>query len=237
MTQPGASFPPLQGEGVRAADGWGSAASPRLLRPGIAGPCGRVLARQRFSLPYKGRVSAQRTGGVQQHFVAPSGPAGPDHLPLAGEEKRRPCFPAFSREHVRAADRLGFDGVAVRPGNKSAVKAARRLRDSMTETEVILWSRLRMLRAYGLHFRRQAPRDGYILDFLCLKARLIIEVDGEQHHLGNRLARDELRDSHFGAAGFLTLRFSNREIRKNLDAVMDQIIDAASGRLLQGARP
>ena len=82
-----------------------------------------------------------------------------------------------------------------------------------------------------MHFRRQAPRDGYVLDFLCLKAKLIIELDGEQHHVGKAVARDRRRDARFAASGFLTLRFSNHEVRKNLNAVMDQIIDAARSRL------
>ncbi len=55
------------------------------------------------------------------------------------------------------------------------------LRASMSEAEVILWSRLKRLREQGYHFRRQAPFRGYFLDFVCYARRLVVEVDGGQH--------------------------------------------------------
>jgi very-short-patch-repair endonuclease len=101
---------------------------------------------------------------------------------------------------------------------------ARQLRKNMTPQEVKLWVRLRAMNADGFHFRRQAPVDGYILDFAEFSRRLIIEVDGGQHNDGVQLLRDQKRDAHFRRAGFEVLRFWNRDIDFEMDGVMDHIL-------------
>lgn len=93
----------------------------------------------------------------------------------------------------------------------------------MTPQEVKLWVRLRQLRGQGFHFRRQSPWDGYILDFVCVRRGLIVEVDGDQHGTDSGAARDLRRDGHFTDQGFRTLRFWNREVDSNLDGVIDTI--------------
>ena len=60
-------------------------------------------------------------------------------------------------------------------------KFARKLRQSSTDAEKLLWQTLRNRRLNGLKFRRQHPIDTYIADFCCLEKRLIIEVDGDYH--------------------------------------------------------
>ena len=109
-----------------------------------------------------------------------------------------------------------------------ANERARALRKAMTPQEVKLWVHLRQLRPQGLHFRRQAPLEGYILDFVCFKHRLIVEVDGGQHGEEAGIAHDRKRDAHFAALGFLTLRFWNADIDKNLDGVVDTIFSHAA---------
>ncbi|HVY19103.1 MAG TPA: DUF559 domain-containing protein [Bauldia sp.] len=100
---------------------------------------------------------------------------------------------------------------------------ARRLRKMMTPQEVMLWVHLRALRSErGIHFRRQVPRLGYVLDFACLRASLVVEVD-VGHHGG---PRDELRDRRLRDAGFRVLRVWNNDVEQNLDGVMDAIISA-----------
>jgi very-short-patch-repair endonuclease len=74
---------------------------------------------------------------------------------------------------------------------------ARRLRKTMTPQEVKLWVHLRSWKNRGYHFRRQCPRDGYILDFACLPKQLIVEVDGGQHNSDQQLIKDKVRDDHF----------------------------------------
>lgn len=73
----------------------------------------------------------------------------------------------------------------------------------------------------GLSFRRQYPLDGFILDFVCFRPKLIIEVDGGQH---SGSEADGVRDAHFAAAGFLVLRFWNNEVERNLDGVCGHIL-------------
>src|SRR5579884_3127248 len=101
--------------------------------------------------------------------------------------------------------------------------AARRLRKTMTPQEVKLWVHLRSWRSRGYHFRRQRPRDGYILDFVCLSSRPIIEVDGGQHNDGPQLTKDKARDEHFRKLGLKVLRFWNSDIDKNLSGVLEVI--------------
>jgi very-short-patch-repair endonuclease len=106
---------------------------------------------------------------------------------------------------------------------------ARKLRKTMTPQEVKLWVRLRELRQQGYHFRRQAPKGRYIVDFLCLRSRLIVEVDGAQHGFDGHVSHDAKRDSYFADRGFRTLRFWNNEINQNLDGVVETIWNALQG--------
>jgi very-short-patch-repair endonuclease len=104
-----------------------------------------------------------------------------------------------------------------------ANERARQLRKSMTPQEVKLWVQLRSWRSRGFHFRRQAPRGGYILDFVCLRERLVVEVDGGQHGAGGQVTRDGVRDDYFAMRGFKVLRFWNNDIDRNLAGVLDCI--------------
>jgi very-short-patch-repair endonuclease len=108
-----------------------------------------------------------------------------------------------------------------------ANERARALRKTMTPQEVKLWVHLRRLRPQGLHFRRQPPLEGYILDFVCFKHRLIVEVDGSQHGEAAGLAHDAKRDAHFAAQGFHTLRVWNHEVDANIESVVETIIARA----------
>jgi len=104
-----------------------------------------------------------------------------------------------------------------------ANEIARRLRKTMTPQEVKLWVHLRSWRKRGFHFRRQSPRAGYIVDFVCMKQKLIVEVDGGQHNFDDHAARDRSRDRRFLCAGFRVLRFWNNEVDRNLDGVLTAI--------------
>jgi very-short-patch-repair endonuclease len=104
-----------------------------------------------------------------------------------------------------------------------ANEIARRLRKTMTPQEVKLWVHLRGWRDRGFHFRRQSPRSGHIVDFVCLKQRLVIEVDGGQHALDPQRVLDETRDQTFSEMGFRILRFWNSEIDSNLSGVLERI--------------
>lgn len=111
-----------------------------------------------------------------------------------------------------------------------ANETARHLRKTMTPQEVRLWVQLRALKDQGFHFRRQVPREGFIVDFACLKLRLIIEIDGAQHGELDHLTRDAARDAKLTAAGFRVLRFWNNEVNENLNAVVETIYREAEAR-------
>jgi lysyl-tRNA synthetase class 2 len=104
------------------------------------------------------------------------------------------------------------------------VTIARELRRNQTDAERKLWFRLRDRRLAGLKFRRQMPLCGYVVDFCCESARLIIEVDGGQH-VGT--ADEDLnRTMDLEAMGYLVLRFWNNDVLKNTDGVVESILDA-----------
>ncbi|MDR3374802.1 MAG: endonuclease domain-containing protein [Ancalomicrobiaceae bacterium] len=96
----------------------------------------------------------------------------------------------------------------------------------MTDAEVRLWARLRAGRFCQVKFRRQVPIGPYIADFACLEARLVVELDGEQHGFDSNLVRDRHRDAFIRAQGFTTMRFWNSEIGGRIDAVLDEIFAA-----------
>ena len=92
----------------------------------------------------------------------------------------------------------------------------------MSPAEVALWNQLRQ-RPLGLKFRRQHPVGPYSGDFYCASAKLIIEVDGEAHNMGDRPARDERRDEYLGKLGYMTLRIPARDVFRNSSAAADPL--------------
>lgn len=101
---------------------------------------------------------------------------------------------------------------------------ARGMRKDATKAENLLWQALRRDQLEGLTFRRQYPLDGYILDFVCFRPKLIVEVDGAQHADSTS---DTGRDAHFRRNGFAVLRFWNDDVIGNIDGVCREILAAA----------
>ena len=104
------------------------------------------------------------------------------------------------------------------------VGKARSLRASQTDAEQILWHRLRNRRLHGWRFRRQHEIDLFIVDFVCPDAALIVELDGGQH--GEQLIYDEARTRKLQDLGYRVLRFWNNDVLKNLDSVLEVIVEA-----------
>jgi very-short-patch-repair endonuclease len=105
----------------------------------------------------------------------------------------------------------------------------RALRRNMTDAERRLWSILRGRQIEGLKFRRQQPFENYILDFVCLEEKIVIEVDGGQHQ--ERLREDSVRTKALENAGFRVIRFWNHEVLQEFEAVAEQILQAVSRKL------
>nr|WP_314900209.1 DUF559 domain-containing protein [uncultured Deefgea sp.] len=97
---------------------------------------------------------------------------------------------------------------------------ARELRHKATEAEKLLWHRLRADQV-GHKFRRQFSLDHYIVDFICLEARLVIELDGGQHM--ELQDEDAVRDRYLSEQGFKVLRYWNHQILTEIDAVLADI--------------
>jgi very-short-patch-repair endonuclease len=110
-------------------------------------------------------------------------------------------------------------------------RRAKSLRQRMTRAETLLWRYIKAHRIDGLAFRRQVPMHGYIADFVCHAARLIVELDGESHDFASRQNSDAARDAWFKAQGYAVLRFTNDNVMKNLPGVVEAIRTTASARL------
>jgi very-short-patch-repair endonuclease len=96
---------------------------------------------------------------------------------------------------------------------------AKALRSEQTDAEGRLWYHLRAERFVGLKFKRQKPIGPYIVDFVCLELRLVIEADGGQH--GGEA--DERRDAFLRSLGFTVLRLWNNDILGETEAVLERI--------------
>jgi very-short-patch-repair endonuclease len=103
---------------------------------------------------------------------------------------------------------------------------ARALRKNSTDAERILWSELRDHRLNGVSFRRQVPIANYIADFACHAAKLVMELDGGQHHADQSEQADAARMARIEAMGFRVLRFSNHDVMTNRAGVLEVIAAA-----------
>jgi very-short-patch-repair endonuclease len=118
---------------------------------------------------------------------------------------------------------LTLEGGGKRVGVKGLTGVARKLRKYSTGTEGYLWRYLRDRRIEGFKFRRQQPLGSYVVDFVNLERRVVIELDGGQHALN---PGDRIRDEWLRAEGFKVLRFWDNQVFSNLEGVLDTIREA-----------
>jgi very-short-patch-repair endonuclease len=97
--------------------------------------------------------------------------------------------------------------------DKTSTTRARRLRREDTEAEARLWGSLRDRRLGGWKWRRQVQRGPYIVDFLCVEAGFVVELDGSQH--ADNVAYDERRTAYLEGSGLRVLRFWNADVLTN----------------------
>ncbi|MBD2303736.1 endonuclease domain-containing protein [Nostoc sp. FACHB-190] len=102
--------------------------------------------------------------------------------------------------------------------NPNKIQIAKEFRRQMTPAETILWQHLRSNRLHGLHFRRQQIIDGFIADFYCHAARLVIEVDGKIHE--QQAEYDAEREKVLSARGRRLLRIKNEEVLQEIEQVL-----------------
>ncbi len=114
---------------------------------------------------------------------------------------------------------------------------ARALRRNSTGVERTLWSELRDHHLHGAGFRRQVPIEGYVADFVCHTAKLVVELDGGQHFSNQGERADARRSAVIEAKGFKVLRFSNHDVMTNRVGVLETIAIAVAERTPTPALP
>jgi very-short-patch-repair endonuclease len=101
------------------------------------------------------------------------------------------------------------------------MEAARLLREQTTQSEEILWDKLKGKQIFGLRFRRQHPIDLFIADFYCHKVRLVVEIDGEFHNFQKEY--DIGRTTELEKFDIMVIRFSNQEVILDIERVLSKI--------------
>lgn len=116
--------------------------------------------------------------------------------------------------------------------NQQLKQTARTLRSNMTDAEQKLWYRLRRKQIQGLQFYRQKTLLNFIVDFYCSAGKLVIELDGSQHAESNHQLKDQRRNELLEGLGLTVLRFDNRQVLLETDAVLAVISSAVEARKL-----
>lgn len=109
------------------------------------------------------------------------------------------------------------------PFNKKLKPFARNLRVNMTDAEQLIWSKIRKKQICDVQFYRQKNIGNYIVDFYCPKGKLIIEIDGGQHYENEGIKKDQTRDDFFRSLNLTVLRFSDTDVFKNINGVLERI--------------
>ncbi len=107
--------------------------------------------------------------------------------------------------------------------NEENIPVAKKLRRNQTNSEKLLWSYLRNRNIDGVKFRRQYPIGVYVLDFVSIEKKLVVEIDGGQHNEQDHKEYDDIRSSWLQQEGFRVLRFWNNEILENSEGVVFKI--------------
>lgn len=108
---------------------------------------------------------------------------------------------------------------------QTTVRQSRELRQNQTDAEKLLWNALKGKQLEGMKFRRQHPFHPYIVDYVCLEKKLVVELDGGQY--AERAEYDEKRTKYIEQCGFRVLRFWNNEVLGNIGGVLQKILDVA----------
>lgn len=111
----------------------------------------------------------------------------------------------------------------------------------MPDSEIILWSYLKRKQLNGYKFRRQYSIGNYVVDFYCPKLKLVIEIDGDSHFTLDAIKYDNTRTNFIKSVGIRIIRFTNLDIKYNIEQVLLEIIKTlrppASGRQQSDAVP
>jgi very-short-patch-repair endonuclease len=109
---------------------------------------------------------------------------------------------------------------------------AREMRHPQTPAETALWRTLRN-RQFRYKFRRQHPIYRFIIDFYCAEAKLLIEVDGPSHFEQGQQEYDKLRTEYLEELGYKVIRFTNDDVKLNIDGVISEILQTVENRITE----
>ncbi|MCU0600551.1 MAG: endonuclease domain-containing protein [Desulfobacterales bacterium] len=101
----------------------------------------------------------------------------------------------------------------------------------MTDSELMLWSKLRGKQILGVQFYRQKPLGDYIVDFYAPKVKLVVELDGSQHREPENAEKDNQREMFLKGLGIKVLRFNSRSIFTETEGVLKKIYQTVKERL------
>ncbi len=107
-----------------------------------------------------------------------------------------------------------------RRNTANAIQTARRLRRDMTWPEKQFWSRVKASQFLNLKFRKQHPIGPFVVDFYCASVGSVVEIDGASHM---DTEADAYRQGYLGSLGLMVVRYSNDEVLRELDWVMEDI--------------
>jgi very-short-patch-repair endonuclease len=116
-------------------------------------------------------------------------------------------------------------------------KRRQELRRNMTQSENILWSKIRRKQIEGLRFRRQYSVDAFVIDFYCPEVRLAIEIDGESHTRPEMQEYDAEREEIIKQYGISFVRITNDEVNNYLDEALDKVREASRKKKINAANP
>lgn len=100
---------------------------------------------------------------------------------------------------------------------------ARQLRKAGNPAEKYLWSKLKNRKFFGFKFRKQVPIGSYVVDFLCVAKKIVIEIDGDSHYMEGRQEKEQDRDAYLKQCGWNVIHVGHREALFNNDAVLERI--------------
>jgi very-short-patch-repair endonuclease len=123
------------------------------------------------------------------------------------------------------------------PYNSKLKPNARILRSNMTDAEQFLWVRVRRKQILGVQFYRQKPIGQFVVDFYAPRVGLVIELDGEQHFEQEQQHYDQRRSLFLEQQGLTVLRFTNLDVFKNIEGVMEMIFCAVQRKLERFENP
>ncbi len=175
------------------------------------------------SMPY-----AQWHSALTKPPQPPKGGSFPQTSTETSNESNPPLWgvrgATSSRAEHGAESKGAYIWATANPDSYQIIKQyAKEMRKNPTPAEAALWAHLQGKKLANHKFRRQHQIGNFIVDFVCLKKRLVLEIDGEYHATDEAKAYDKARSSYLTFDGYKVIRFTNEAILNDIDGILHQI--------------